>query len=53
MPNESAKTPLLVAIELLVALLGPDERGRLRGWILARFDARGYPHRPCRGPDER
>jgi hypothetical protein len=48
MPNETPKTPLLIAIELLVSLLGAGERTRLKVWLLARFDAAGYPLPPPR-----
>jgi hypothetical protein len=45
MPNETPKSPLLTAVELLIGLLGTAERARLRPWLLAKFDVQGYPQR--------
>ena len=39
----SEDSPLLVVVKALVDILSPDDRARLRPWILAKFDVRGYP----------
>jgi hypothetical protein len=42
MPNESPKSSTVRAIESLFEVLEPAERARLRSWILAKYDVRGY-----------
>jgi len=39
MPNETPKSPLFRAVELLFEALSADERGRLRSLLLARYAA--------------
>ena len=51
MPNESPNSPLLAAIMLLIGLLAPSERARLRVWVLSRYDAGGYALGAYRDPD--
>jgi hypothetical protein len=41
MPNLTPESPLYQAVKLLIGLLPPDERGRLRFWVAAKFDVRG------------
>jgi hypothetical protein len=43
MPNLTPESVLLVAVKSLIGLRGPDERARLRFWVAAKFDVRGYP----------
>lgn len=45
MGNPSEDSPLLVVVKALVDILSPDDRARLRPWVLAKFDVRGYPDR--------
>ena len=45
MGNSSEDSPLLVVVKALVDILAPNDRARLRPWILAKFDVRGYPDR--------
>jgi hypothetical protein len=53
MPNETLKSVLLQAIELLIGALSTAERGRLRTWIAASYDARGYSQERFDVRDER
>ncbi len=46
MPILTPESVLYVAIKSLVGLIGPDEGARLRFWVAARFDVRGYAERP-------
>lgn len=43
MPNETPKSSTHQAIEQLIEAMPPDDRARLRVWILARFDVDGRP----------
>jgi hypothetical protein len=42
MPNLTPEPVLYVAVNSLIGLRGPDERARLRFWVAAKFDVRGY-----------
>jgi len=41
MPNETPKSATHQAIEQLIESMMPDDRARLRVWIIARFEADG------------
>jgi hypothetical protein len=43
MPNLTPESVLYVSVKSLIGLLEPDERARLRFWVAAKFDVRGYP----------
>lgn len=42
MANTTPESEQLQAVKRLIEALSTDERARLRPWLLARFDARGY-----------
>ncbi len=41
MPNETPKSGTHQAIEQLIESMSPDDRARLRVWIIARFEVDG------------